>query len=93
MDNPTHAALVAAKTIAACDRPEKPCECVDHVSIWVGAKRWENRPVFSFSGKSKYKSLKAQCGERYAIRRSILELGKTAAAVVLNLFARKKFVT
>ena len=85
MDNPTHSALVAAKTIAACDRPGKPCECADHVSIWVGAKRWENRSVFSFSGKSKYKSLKAQCGERYAMRRALYEVGKTVIQSIVAL--------
>ncbi len=84
MDDPRNAALVAAKTIAGCDKRGNLCSCADHVSMWVGAQRWQKRPVFAWSGKSKYKSLRAQCGEHYALRRSLFELGKTAFSFVIK---------
>ncbi|MAF30563.1 MAG: hypothetical protein CL819_15355 [Croceicoccus sp.] len=84
LDEPLNAARVAATTFDECkvwdDDPTRPgyrakrhCTCVEHTARWVGVGQWKTRPMFSFfGGKTKYRSIRKQCGERsaavYALR-------------------------
>ncbi len=71
LDSPANAAKVAVEKFVACG---DACSCSDHVTMWVGVGAWKSRPLVSATERSRYDSIRAQCGEAEAIRYVIGEL-------------------
>lgn len=98
LDDPLHAAMLAAKTFDECkvwapdpDRPgrkrQRHCTCEEHVRVWVGVGRWDDRPLVTpFSrAKSRYGSVRMQCGEEAAGAYLFSEIAEPTL-FVLSLF-------
>ena len=93
LDDPANAALAAAHTLQECrvwdDNPERPgrrmqreCTCDEHVSQWVGGGIWNQRPLFSLFGKSRFSSVQTQCGPKEAVRYTVGSLLSLAFRVI-----------
>jgi len=66
LDDPSHAALAAARTLASCRRWDGPegarkrrsCTCAEHTARWVGVGRFPKLPI-----TRRFAAVKRQCGE------------------------------
>jgi hypothetical protein len=78
LDDPHHAAMAAARTLASCrrwdgpegDRRRRSCTCPEHTARWVGVGRFPKLPI-----TRRFAAVKRQCGEREAwsyVRRELL---------------------
>ncbi len=67
LDDPEHAAFVAAWAISTCVRwdtnpnttrkTRRTCTCAEHTQLWVGIGYWESRTYYE-----RYRSVTRQCG-------------------------------
>lgn len=71
LDTPKNAARVAVEKFKACG---ESCGCPDHVALWVGVGAWKRRPLVSLFDRSRFDSVRVQCGESEALRYVLREL-------------------
>ena len=74
LDDPRVAARLAALTLAGCVVGERECTCSEHTAIWSGAARLASRPLFSWWRKSRFATVRSQCGGSVARAYALAQL-------------------